>query len=410
VVTKAETLKGRAQQLGRSFHHQWRPVILPAVVLWAAAAVVTCIFWRPVDVGEYESYARAALHAPLLHSFPSEYPAPALVVFMAPLLLPFSYPWAFAFLCGVVLVLLVTSYEGSAVAGMDTEAARRLIVYLAVGTVIILAGRYDIFAAAAAFWSVRAARQGRWSAAWTWSSLGFVIKLFPAVFWPAFLIAEWRQEGRVPFKRLAWMAGSFAVVAGVPALLHRAGALNAWHYYLRRPTEIESIPAGLSLLVDWHHTDWVTSFHSVNVVNGAAHPISVVVELLAVAGCLWVWRAQLRDRLPVEAACLAGLSLAVLGSKVVSAQYFIWLMPLWALYPIRRSWLVAALINVVLVPYTVSVQGYGYLPSYPFAVSGTLVLLARDLILAFGTGMWLRSVLAHQPQRVVAPAPVGGSP
>jgi hypothetical protein len=393
VAVRAEAVKNRMLAFKRVLEHQWQPVVIPALVLWLVAMIITCVFVRPIDIFEYDTYAHAALHAPLLHRFPAEYPAPALAVFLLPLLLPFSYPWAFAVLCGVVLVLLAVSYNTSGVTGMDTEAARRLIAYLALGAVIVVAGRYDIFAAAAAFWAVRAARQDRWSAAWTWSCLGFVIKLFPAIFWPAFLIAEWRRTGRLPVRRLAWMVGALLVVAGIPALVNGSGALNALRFYGRRPNEIESIPAGLSLLFDWHHTSWVTSFHSVNVVNGASRPVAVVLEILAVLGCLWIWRAQIQKRLPFEAACLATLTLAILGSKVLSSQYFIWLMPLWALYAIRRAWLAAALINVVLFFYIVSVQDHGYVAPYPFEVSATLALLLRDLLVAWGTWTWLRSVL-----------------
>ena len=52
------------------------------------------------------------------------------------------------------------------------------------------------------------------------------------------------------------------VVAGVPMVLDRGASLNVLHYYLRRPAEIGSLPAGLSLLLDWHGTSWVGSFHS----------------------------------------------------------------------------------------------------------------------------------------------------
>jgi hypothetical protein len=400
----AEAFKGRRRALKTSLEHQWRPVIMPALVLWALATVLSCSILHPFDVAEYEFYAHAALQAPLLHRLPVEYPAPALLVFLAPFLLPFSYPWAFAVLAGIVMVVLVASYEGSGVSGMDMAAARRLIVYLAVGAVILVTGRYDIFAAAATFWSVRAVRQGRWSAAWTWSCIGFVLKLFPAIFWPALLIAEWRRQGRFPVRRLAWMVASFVVVAGLPALVNADAALNPLHYYLRRPNEVESIPAGLSLLVDWHHSQWISSFHDVNVVNGAGHPISVVLEILAAAGCLWIWRAQLRDRLPIEAVCLATLTLAVLGGKVLSPQYLMWLMPLWALYPIRPTWLSAALVNVVIIPYITSVQHYSYVPSFPLEVSATLAFLARDLLVAWGTWTWLRSVMG---ERQSSPASAG---
>ena len=110
--------------------------------------------------------------------------------------------------------------------GWDTRAAGRLIIYLALGAVMVVAGRYDIFATLAAFLSLRAAKRDRWSAAWTWSAIGFALKLFPAAFWPVFLIAEWRRSGRIPLRRLWWMAGSVFSVTGVPALLNHAAALN----------------------------------------------------------------------------------------------------------------------------------------------------------------------------------------
>jgi hypothetical protein len=290
------------------------------------------------------------------------------------------------------------------------EAARRLIVYLAAGTVILLTGRYDIFAAAFVFWSVTAARRGRWPAAWTWSSIGFAIKLFPAVVWPALLIAEWRREGRFPYRRLAWMVVSFAVVFGLPALLNRTTTLNALHYYGRRPNEMESIPAGLSVLFDPTHTQWMASVHSINIVNGSGSTVALVIAVMAVLGCLWLWREQFQGRLPIEAVCLASLTLVVLGGKVLSPQYLMWLMPLWALYPIRPTWLFAALVNSIVIPYIVSVQHFGYLPAYPLEVSATAVFLVRDFLIAWGTWSWLRAVMRHRdapPGAAQVGSPVG---
>ncbi|HXQ61334.1 MAG TPA: glycosyltransferase 87 family protein [Acidimicrobiales bacterium] len=407
VAMMAEALRTRSLAARESIGRQWRPVIMPALALWLLATIVSCGFLHPFDVTEYATYAHAALRAPLFHRFPLEYPAPALAVFLLPLLLPFSYPWAFAVVAGIVLVFLVTSYEGSGVPGMDMEAARRLIVYLAVGAVILVTGRYDIFAVAAAFWSVRAARQDRWSAAWTWSCIGFVIKLFPAIFWPALLIAEWRRSGRLPVRRLAWMAVSAVVLVGVPALFNHEAVLNVLHYYQHRPTETGSLPAGLSLLIDWHGSTLVTSFHSINIVNAAAGPVGVVVELVAAVGCLGIWWAQFRGRLPLEAACLASLTVALLGSKVLSAQYVVWLMPLWALYRFRSEWLLAALANVVVFPYEVSSQSFGLIPTHAFDAGLTLAYLARDLLIAWGTWRWLRSELVDGAS---SPSPLAPSP
>lgn len=371
---------------------QWRPVVLPALVLWAMAAAVTVTLLHPGDVTEYQQYAHAALRAPLFRRLPLEYPAPALAVFLAPLLLPFSYPLAFAILAGIALIILVTGYAASGIAGWDTRCAGRLIIYLAIGSVMVVAGRYDIFASLAAFMAVRAARRDRWSSAWTWSGIGFALKLFPAAFWPVFLLAEWRREGRVPLKRLWWMAGSLFLVFGIPALVDHTAALNAVHYYLHRPAEIGGLPAGLSVLLDGHGSSWIYTFHSVNVVSAITAPMAVVVELAGLGACLWTWSQQFRGRLSVEAACLATLTFVMLGSKVLSVQYLMWLMPLWALYRLRVAWLLASLANMFVFPYTVSTEHFGYLPTHTFAVSLSLTYLVRNVLIAAGTVAWLRTV------------------
>jgi hypothetical protein len=397
VSVKAETLRARTQAISRSLRHQWRAVILPALLLWILAAIVSTAFLHTFDLSEYARYAHAALRAPLLHRLPLEYPAPALAIFLLPLLLPLPYTWAFAVFAGIALILLVASYEGSGVPGMDADAARRLIVYLAVGAVMVLTGRYDIFAVLPAFLAVRAAGQDRWSAAWTWSCIGFVLKLYPAILWPALLIAEWRRSGRLPVRRLLWMVSAAFVLAGLPALLNRTASLNALRFYIRRPTEIGSLSAGLSLLLDGHGTRWINTFHSVNVVNSVVGPISLVLEILAVVGCLWAWRAQIQGRLPFEAACLATLTVVLLGSKVLSVQYLMWLMPLWALFRMRAMWFIAALINVVTFPYSLSALTIGYVPGRTFVILLTVAYLVRNLLLLVGTAMWVRSVLVEHP-------------
>ena len=371
--------------------------VMSVLVLWLLAAVVTTTLLHPFDVREYEQYARAALQAPLLHRLPLEYPAPALSVFLLPLLLPVSYPWAFALVTGVVLVALVLSYDDSNEATRDGRAVGRLVVYLALGSVMIVAGRYDIVAAACAFWAFRSGSKGRWSAGWTWCTVGAAIKLFPAALWPVLFIAEWRTSGRSPWRRLWWTGGGIAAVIGLPALVDHGAVLNTLHYYLHRPVEMGSVPAGLSVLVNFHATSWVFSFHSGNVVNATAGPLAAVIEIAAMAGCGWTWWAQARGRLSMQAACLATLTCVVLGSKVLSVQYLVWLVPFWALYQLRVAWLLAAAANLVVFPYVSA--GVGHVPSHAFAISLTLFFFARDALVAGGTWAWLRSELGRADRR-----------
>ncbi len=193
------------------------------------------------------------------------------------------------------------------------------------------------------------------------------------------------------------MAGSVFVMAGLPALADHAAALNVLHYYQHRPTEEGSLSAGLSVLLDWHGTMWVSTFHSVNVVSGVTRTLALGFELAGVAACLWVWWEQLRGRLSLEAACLATLTFVMLGSKVVSAQYLMWLMPLWALYRLRVSWLLAAGANLIVFPYMASSQGLGYLPGHSFSIVLTLTFFVRDVLIAAGTVAWLGSTPAQAP-------------
>ena len=379
------------ERIERGLRGSWRPVVLPAVMVFVLAGFLTgALNLSTGDVSEYHRYAVSALHGPFLRRLPLEYPPPALAVFLLPMLLPLPYTWAYAVIAGTVMVALVVSVERSGVAGVDQGTARRLIVYLTLGAVMFLTARYDIFAAGAAFWAYRAARQGRWSAAWTWSSLGFLLKLFPAVLWPALLIAEWRTRRRVPLVRLLWMAGALALIAGVPAIFDPGAVLNEARYYLHRPVEIGSLASGLSLLIDWHSWHYVLSYHSVNTSSPIAAPLAMALSAAAVFGCVAVWWAQARQRLSLEAACLATLSLVVLGGKVLSVQYLLWLMPFWALYRLRVSWVLACIANTVIFPYTVSVLTLGHVSGNGYARSLGLTYLFRDLLVVAGTVLWIR--------------------
>jgi hypothetical protein len=384
-------LEGRAEAVAFELRRQWRPVVAPTLVLWVIAAFVGGLYLKSFDIQEYESYARSALHSPLLGHLPNEYPAPALAVFLLPLLLPFAYPWAFAVFVGVVLVFLTTSFETSGVPGIDAEGAGRLIAYLALGEVMILTARFDIFAVAAAFWALRAARQGRWSAAWTWSSVGFLLKLFPAALWPALLIAEWQRTGRVPLRRLYWMVGSMVAIVAVPAIFDRSALTTVFAYYVHRPPEIGSLAGGLSLL-DWHHWHAVLSFHSINTTDSLARALAPLLQLGGVAAIVWVWWLQTRDRLTFEATCLASLTLLVLTAKVGSVQYFMWLMPFWALFRFRVSWLLACVANTVVFPLSALANQYGHLTNHAYAAMLAGSYLARNLLVVIGTIGWFREV------------------
>ncbi len=303
----------------------------------------------------------------------------SLTLFLLPRTLPFSYRWAFAVLTGVALwVLWATGRR-------DPAWQRRLVTYLAVGTVGLFAGRYDAVPAMLLYLAVEAGRAGRYRAAWVWSILGFLLKLFPAVLWPGLIIAEWRATGRC-----RWDRGIVAVLSGVASIALQAvfserAAFSSYRYLFHRPLQFASLPGGLAALVRAGHVRLTTSFGSINVAGPPAGTMNLAITIAAVLALLVVWKLALEGRIDLGTTVLASLTIMVLGSKVFSAQYLIWLIPLWAKYPLRWQWVTAAALTTLGYP-------VGFILAEHFG-SGWLffslwVDLVRNLVLLWGSVAW----------------------
>lgn len=373
-------------------------LLVLAVGLWALAAFVLSRILRSNDLVEYQRYAHAALKVPLLHAFPTEYPPPALAVFLLPLALPLAYQWGFAAIVGIALLALTWSYTSGA-GDHDEPAARCLLAYFAIGAGMVLTDRYDIFAAAAAFWAFGSAQRGRWDSAWTWSSVGFLLKLFPAAIWPVLVIAEWREKRHPPLRRMIWVALSVFLIAGVPLLLNRSQALNAFRFYFHRPTEIGSLSAGFALVLQWSHWTYQVSFNTKNAVSSFVTPLTVAFTAGAIAACVATWWAQATGRLRLREAALVTLTCVVLGSKVLSPQYLIWLIPLWALYGLRPAWILAGTLNTAIFAVLASSVSAGRTSARHLVITTTLLNLGRNLTIALGTYLVVREVIGHSKSR-----------
>ena len=182
-------------------------------------------------------------------------------------------------------------------------------------------------------------------------------------------------------------------------LFDRSALGTVLAYYVHRPPEIGSVAGGLSL-VDWHHWQAVLSFHSINTTDPLARGLAPLLQVAGVVAIAWTWWLQARERLTLEAACLASLTLLVLTAKVGSVQYFMWLMPFWALYRFRVTWLLACVANTVVFPFAAWAGQFGHLTSRAHAVSFTVTYLARDLLVAVGTIGWFREVRRRPPDEL----------
>ena len=209
----------RVKAAGRSSRvaARWRGARVPVLLLLVAGVLLAAgssNFTRSYssDVGLYEHYATAALASPVFHVLPREYPALALGVFVVPLAVPLTYSLGFALLAAGAGLVLVLSSDGLP---LCPGWSRRTCYYLLMGTVTVVFARYDVFPALAAVLAVEGARKGNWGRAWTWAVAGGMLKLFPFLLLPGFLIVERSQTGKWALRR--------AVAACVPVTLITVG-------------------------------------------------------------------------------------------------------------------------------------------------------------------------------------------
>jgi hypothetical protein len=355
------------------------------------------------DTPIYHRYANAALASPLLHSLPKEYPAAALAIYLLPLLFPIPYLVGFGLLAAVATVALVLSSDGLPA---YPRWSRRTAIYLLVGAGAVVMGRYDIFPALASFLAVEAARKDRWGRAWAWAVVGGLLKLFPFLLLPGFLLAEHARTGRWAFRRAAVGCVPVALIAGVQTVLSPGSLLSPLRYELDRGFELEGVAGGLTLLSDPFHVTWRFAYGGWEIFGRYHNVIAGLVLLATVAGILAIWRFASQGRLSVEATSLAVLSVAVLGDKAFSPQYIIWLAPFWAYWPLRRGWLAAGALSTLVYPFLYMEKAY-FGPGYYFATGGSLV---RNAVLLVATACWVREQLqARQAATMPVAAPVVAS-
>ena len=372
----------RVEASFRAAAPRWRSIAILAPVLVAAG--MDFAFSLPSDAAIYHHYINQALTSPLFHILPKEYPAGALTIFLAPLLLPPSYIAGFALLALAATMALLLCTDGLAA---YPGWSRRSAIYLLVGTSGVLFSRYDIFPALATFLAVEAARRDRWGRAWGWTIIGGLLKLFPLVLLPGFLLAEHARTGRWPLRRLGAACVPFGLVAGVQSALAPGSALSSLWYEARRGFGLESLAGNVTLIADPLHVKWLFTYGSWEIVGAYHTVISLLVTVAMLGGLVAIWRFAAQGRLSVEACSLAILSVAILGDKAFSPQYLIWLVPLWAYWPMRRGWLAAAALTTLVFPFLFIIQAkltpYGF---YPAAIGSVL----RNLVLIVVTARWLR--------------------
>lgn len=409
----------------------WPSLAEGAVVVLAIAIILyfTVAIWHTglLDVAEYHHYAQAFWQQPPRFSaLPREYPPLALLPFSLTLLFPTQDPLA-VFAWGMALVTLL-----SYLAFRRWSTRRRALLavgYLLLAESAMLLARYDLVPALVTVGALWAARRRRFALAYALLAVGTLLKLYPLALVPVVLIEHWHTlrrplradgrpgagEGRRQGAPL-WVAAGALLCGGLIALgfgaayaRNPAGVLAPFRYAAQRPVQIESLPATVVWLASLRGVPLVRdyNFGSFNLLGPLPTALAPLGTLAMLVGCLVVYWRQARGRLPFPVAFLASVVVLLATNRVLSPQYFIWVLPLVAeVEGLDVSWLlICALTAAEVAVYPFSLDHY---TEREVGVFLLLVALRNALLLAATLRLVFRRGCSQSPRLVLhtgAPLP-----
>lgn len=277
-----------------------------------------------------------------LHALPHEYPLLTLLPFSLGLVVPYDWYlvafalWMIMFIVAVYFVLKRFASNGTAYA---------FALYMVVGCWATGAGRFDILPSALTLLAILCAERTRWRWAFALLAIATLLKFYPVVLLPPFLIA---QQAQMKEKWHSWSRlvplGVFvaicAVVTGISLLLSVEGTLAPLGYFGTRPIQVESSLASLVWVLSALFGKAITyqfSFGSRNILSPLSSAVALLGTVVLIGGLLYTFWLQWRAKFGLALACLLTLLIVMLTGKVFSAQYLIWVSPLIA-YIGRANW------------------------------------------------------------------------
>lgn len=398
----------------------WRlpgALVALAVVVWAiplqlgvyADAVIT-------DIPTYQrAYLLIAEGQVPYADFSLEYPPFAAVLFWLAGALPGPYGVTFSILMLLCLCATVVGVvEIARTLGMDQRRQAVAGGLVAVSPLMIgnlVETRFDLALAALVTWMLWAAVCERWRLAWGLLACATLLKLVPLALVPVLLI--WQRHRTSAARAWAGLAASLGAVALVMApfvILSPSGTWDLARYHLDRPLQLEAVGSayllGLHALADIPITV-ESSFGSQGlagdgpaIIAGVATAI-LIVMLVAISWTFWVLLHRARPpgdaRLFVSAAAATTVALLV-GGKVLSPQFLVWLLPIGFLV-IGRYGALAAGLTASAMLLTFAYFPYRYwdlvaLDTWPIAI----LVLRDSVLIALLAACWPRPSTAGRPQ------------
>jgi hypothetical protein len=356
------------------------------------------------DIPVYQAYSQrmADGERPFTKTFQVEYPPLAVPIFRLPGHThdPDAYIHWFTITMGIV-TMLTAAVTALVACRYWPRGGRAYVaaVLFPVGVALtgaIIVNRYDAAVAllVAAFILCLSAR---WlTAAAFVLGMGFALKFTPALLLPLVLLLAGHP------RRWAWLLVAFGAAAMAPFLPYLfsspSGLWYVFQYHLERPLQIESVlgtPMLFGKLIGLTRATFGHSHGSHILVArgvGLAANASGALTLLAVAGVyLLVWRRRQRLRAapPHQAIAVLALILALMTfGKVLSPQYFIWILPAWALVAARdRALAILGGLTLLLTQVEFPALYWNFLDMQPAALA---IVVTRNtlLVVTFAVACW----------------------
>jgi hypothetical protein len=379
----------------------------PAVLLvLAPLGLIVLIVWlvpEPArrgfagDLVIYREYGMRLVQGSIPYlDFHVEYPPLALAPMTLPLLATppggpteVDYLWRFALIEGVLAA------GGGWLIFQATGGSRTALVWWAVLVSVAWASvalRYDLWAVLCVLVAVLVVDR-RPGAAGVALGLGTMLKLYPIALLPVLCVwAIARRDWPGLARLLVGCASVVVLVMATAWALAGPESLQWLLYQADRGLQIESLGAGLLMglhVLFGHPVDVTRGFGTIQVESSgsdllvAASPIALVV-LLGVVIVVALRRFLLdEDRLggvprpSIVLASVATIAAILVGSKVLSVQYVIWLAPFVPFLPVPMRWLILVIAALSTAIYTIDYQALMHLEP-PWI----LALVVRNSLLA----------------------------
>jgi hypothetical protein len=277
------------------------------------------------------------------HALPNEYPGLSMIPFSLGLVVPTPWyqvafaVWMAAF-AGVTYVLLLC-----------WSSRRAALVYaflIVIGGWATVVGRFDILPALFTLVAVLCAEHKRWGWAFVALALATLLKIYPIILLPVFLLAL-QREMQGDF--LAWhrwrpliLFVLVCIVMTVISFLFSAvGTIAPLNYFGYRPVQAESLAASVLWIlkgIGINPSTYVYTFGSLNVNSPFSALISSISTVLFVIGLFYTWWLLWCKKIDLAIATLLSLLIMIVTSKVFSPQYLMWVIPLVAYTGAKKLW------------------------------------------------------------------------